>query len=200
MSVLSELQDAVPQHGGGRAAGPGLVRQRPYEHGAVLRGGGERVPLELGAQGVDEQVGGGHALAGQDDQRRVEQVHQCGERPPSATPAWVKTVGRPHRRRGPGRDDLRTLLMRRPTACDMAAAIAVSLATDSRQPRLPQWHSGPSGSTTMWPNSPAAPLAALPELAVQHEPAADPGPDGDDREAAVAASRRRTTARRRPGC
>src|SRR5919204_3220907 len=40
-------------------------------------------------------------------------------------------------------------------------AIAVPLASASRQPWLPQRHSGPPGCTTMWPTSPATPPAPL---------------------------------------
>ena len=43
---------------------------------------------------------------------------------------------------------------RRPAA-RRARRIAGALATVSRQPNRPQWHGAPSGSTTMWPISPA---------------------------------------------
>ncbi len=38
-------------------------------------------------------------------------------------------------------------------------AIAGPAAMASTQPRLPQWQRGPSGTTQMWPTSPAEPLA-----------------------------------------
>ena len=45
----------------------------------------------------------------------------------------------------------------------------------SRQPRLPHSQRWPSGTTTMWPNSPAMPVPTALHLPVEHDAAADPG-------------------------
>ena len=56
------------------------------------------------------------------------------------------------------------------------------LAYCSKQPRLPQPHSRPSGTTRMWPISAADAERAAEQLAVEHDAAADAGADGDQQQ------------------
>ena len=68
--------------------------------------------------------------------------------------------------------------VRRP-ACGGRARIAGALATVSRQPNRPQWHSAPSGSTTMWPISPAPSPSPVNSSPSRTRPAPMPRPDLD---------------------
>ena len=59
-------------------------------------------------------------------------------------------------------------------------------AKRSQQPRRPQGHGGPAGSTTMWPISPAKPADADLHPPVEHDAAADAGPQRDHDDVAEA--------------
>ena len=70
-------------------------------------------------------------------------------------------------------------------------------AKRSQQPRRPHTHGGPLGSTTMWPGSPAKPLAPRTRRPSITMPAADAGAEGDERDVGRRRRRRRGATRQR---
>ena len=90
----------------------------------------------------------------------VEQVHRAGQRD-------AQRPARRGERGGPaGRSSSST------SAAPAARSSASCPAACSRQPRPPQLHAGPSGSTTTCPSSPARPPAPAEQLAAEHDPGA----------------------------
>ena len=85
-----------------------------------------RMPIRFGDGGAERAAGGARDAQG-------GRVAVAGRRRPARGGSW-SPGGRPRPRR---------------------AGSPGALATVSRQPKRPQWHSAPSGSTTTWPISPA---------------------------------------------
>ena len=83
---------------------------------------------------------------------------------------------------------------RRATRSAASRTSAEPEAITSRQPRFGQlpWHGGPSMSTTMWPSSAPAPIAAALQPPAQHEAAADAGAEREHHDVAKRRRRRRT--------
>ncbi len=107
---------------------------------------------ELGSDRLEQEVAGGRHAAADDDAVRGHDDDHVGDA--DAEPAARSRPDRP----GPGR--------RRPGAAataasgvsvPQAAANRSARANASRQPRLPQPHTGPSASSVWWPTSPAVP-------------------------------------------
>ena len=89
---------------------------------------------------------------GHHGQREVEQVHHRGHGPADQRAAARTTAGGASAGGRP-----------------VIAAMAVPDASASRQPRAPQAHSRPSGSTTTWPMWPALPEPAVEQAAVEDD-------------------------------
>ena len=75
-----------------------------------------------------------------------------------------------------------------------AAASWSARANASRQPWLPQLHGGPSGSIVWWPISPAVPVVALEDLAVDRDDARRPRCRGSARSSTAPRDRHRAAA------
>ena len=119
---------------------------------------------------------------------------------PSARPA-ARATARRGLVAGRGRGQSASVSVSRPAAA-AARRIAGALATVSRQPNRPQWHCAPSGSTTMWPISPAPSPSPPNSSPSRIEAGADAAPDLDRDEVRRAGRRhRRGTSRGPPrGC
>ena len=124
----------------------------------------------------EQQLAGVRDPAADDDRARVERRGHPGQ--PDAEPAadvgeqldgervavprglGDQRAGQPgRRRRRPGRAGRGPPASRRSTSSRASRTSALPEAYCSQQPRLPHSQRWPSGTTCMWPNSPAIPLA-----------------------------------------
>ena len=176
------------------------AERRPLDE-QVARGQRQRAAVDRLADGGQQLVAAlGHAAA-DDDQRRVEEVHDARQhrarpagRPPGAAPPrpgrrTTPPARRPPRSRSPRWSSAVRSRALRPSraAASPARPSAAPPASASRQPMLPQRQTTDASSTTwMWPTSPALPWAPRWSRPSEMIPAPMPGPDLDDDDVVVA--------------
>ena len=175
------------------------VGSRPTRRAAASGAAGRLV-----ADGLEPRLAQRGDRAVDDDLVDVERADEARDR------AAEEAAGVPRRGEGVSRHRPRGRVanvvegrVRRVPAGGRGATIAGALATVSRQPNRPQWHSAPSSSTTMWPISPAPKPSPWNSVAVEDDAGADAAPDLDRdqvRPARGVAAEQCTRRGPRPGC
>ena len=122
---------------------PGLARERAEASAGGLVADGRQPRL---AEGGDRAV--------DDDLADVEDADEVGDRGTEGAAGGARD-GQRGLVAGLGRGGQFGERLGREAGGRRGARMAGALATVSRQPKRPQWHSAPSGSTTTWPISPA---------------------------------------------
>ena len=164
------------------AAAPTRVRSSPAPPSIsqrLPRQRAERPARGLVPDGAEPWLAEGRHRAVDDDLADVQRAEQVRDRVAErACRRLGRRPARPDPRRPPARRAPRGRAAR-PRAGRRPPGSPGALATVSRQPRRPQWQSAPSGSTTMWPISPAPRRSPSNSSPSRTSPAPMPLPDVD---------------------